>query len=172
MSSSADDLNVLTEKLKNTINEIQDRYESFIDSNQLYKQGKINEKDFFASIGDYLVASSAMNFITAQAIFKMRSVLQKTSANNQSGQLSPDSSSVSSQGSTAIGKSSEQNQTPSSEQFTMSKPQGQVIENIEAPRRQTFMEAGQNSRSTKDCISCGKPIPRQSKFCSRCGKSQ
>src|SRR5919206_606809 len=83
MPSSADTLNVLTEKLRNTINEIQDRYESFIDSNQLYKQGKINEREFFASIGDYLIASSAMNFITVQTIFEMRSVLQQKSSSNK-----------------------------------------------------------------------------------------
>src|ERR687888_2826273 len=89
MSSSLDRLSSLTEKLKQTINEIQDQYESFIDSNQLYKQGKINEREFFASIGDYLVASSAMNFITVQAIFEMRSMAEKkASTNNQTERLS------------------------------------------------------------------------------------
>ena len=124
MPSNADTLNVLTEKLRNTINEIQDRYESFIDSNQLFKQGKINEREFFASIGDYLIASSAMNFITVQVIFEMRSGLQqKSSSNKQSGQLGPDSSATSTHGTTQDNKFAEESQIPKTEQFSMPKPQ-------------------------------------------------
>src|ERR687886_2922062 len=99
MSSSADGLSVLTEKLKKTINEIQDRYESFIDSNQLYRQGKIKERDFFASIGDYLVASSTMNFITVQTIFEIRSLVErKASAHDEHGQPKSGASAMSPQG--------------------------------------------------------------------------
>jgi hypothetical protein len=172
MSSSADTLNVLTEKLKKTINEIQDRYESFIDSNQLYKQGKINERDFFASIGDYLVASSAMNFITVQAIFEMRSVLQqRSSPNKQPGQLSSTSSAMSSDGATGNIKF-EESQMPRADQFSMPKPQQQLYEEREANIRPKSTESGQSMRTTKDCIICGKAIPAQAKFCSRCGNSQ
>ena len=172
MSSSADTLNVLTEKLRNTINEIQDRYESFIDSNQLYRQGKINERDFFASIGDYLVASSAMNFITVQAIFEMRSIIQKkTATNNQPISLSPGSSAGSSLGTPGISKFQE-NQMPRAEQFSMPKPRQQVVEATETAHKQKSAHSDQNKGTMKDCKACGKAIPKQAKFCSKCGNAQ
>jgi hypothetical protein len=171
MPSSADTLNVLTEKLRNTINEIQDRYESFIDSNQLFKQGKINEREFFASIGDYLIASSAMNFITVQAIFEMRSVLQKSSSNKESGQLGPNSSATLS-GTTRDSKFAEESQMPKTEQFSMPKPQQHVISTSETSARQKATDSGQSARTMKGCRFCGKAIPEQAKFCTRCGNSQ
>jgi hypothetical protein len=53
MSFGVDALGALTEKLKQLINDTQDRY----------KQGKVNEKEYFSKIGEYLVATSAMNFL-------------------------------------------------------------------------------------------------------------
>jgi hypothetical protein len=173
MPSSADTLNVVTEKLRNTINEIQDRYESFVDSNQLYKQGKINEREFFASIGDYLIASSAMNFIAVQAIFEMRSVLQqKSSSTKQAGNVGPSSSSTSSHGTTGNSKFTEESQMPRTDQFTMPKPQQQVLSTMETPARRKSTDSGQSARTMKDCLVCGKTIPEQAKFCTRCGNSQ
>jgi hypothetical protein len=173
MPSSADTLNVVTEKLRNTINEIQDRYESFIDSNQLYKQGKINEREFFASIGDYLIASSAMNFIAVQAIFEMRSVLQqKSSSTKQAGNVGPSSSSTSLHGTTGNSKFTEESQMPRTDQFTMPKPQQQVLSTMETPARRKSTDSGQSARTMKDCLVCGKTIPEQAKFCTRCGNSQ
>ena len=46
MSFAVDTLGALAEKLKQVINNTQNKYESFIDDTQLYKQGKINEKEF------------------------------------------------------------------------------------------------------------------------------
>jgi hypothetical protein len=172
MPFSADTLNALTEKLRNTINEIQDHYESFIDSNQLFKQGKINEREFFASIGDYLIASSAMNFITVQVIFEMRSVLQKSSSNKHSGQLGPTSSETFLNGSTQDSKFAEENQMPKTEQFSMPKPQQHVISTTETSARKKATDSGQSAKTMKDCRFCGKTIPEQAKFCTKCGNSQ
>src|SRR5919198_5639602 len=116
MSSRADTLNRLAEKLKETINEIQDRYESLVDSNQLYKQGKINERDFFASIGDYLVTSSSMNFITVQTILEMKSAVESNaSTRDRSGEITSPSPSVSSQAT--------ENETARGGRYSLPKPQ-------------------------------------------------
>src|ERR687890_2352947 len=80
MSSGVDTLSALTEKLKQLINDTQDRYESFIDSTQLYKQGKVNEKEYFSNIGEYLVATSAMNFLAIRVILEMKSTMEKGSS--------------------------------------------------------------------------------------------
>jgi histone deacetylase complex regulatory component SIN3 len=62
-SGAVDVLGTLTEKLKQQINDTQDKYESFIDATHVYKQGKMNEKEYFAKIADYLVSTSALDFL-------------------------------------------------------------------------------------------------------------
>jgi hypothetical protein len=172
MSSGADTLSVLTEKLKKTINEIQDRYESFIDSNQLYKQGKIKERDFFASIGDYLVASSAMNFITVQTIFEIRSLVEvKASAHNEHGQSESRVSAMSPQGITGGSKFASASQTSTNGQFSIPKPQ-QPPSAVAETSDQQKVGNGQDSRAVKNCTICSRPIAKQAKFCTQCGNRQ
>src|SRR5918996_6302933 len=87
-SGAVDVLGSLTEKLKQQINDTQDKYESFIDSTQLYKQGKVNEKEYFSKIGEYLVATSAMNFLAIRVILEIKSTMEKgSSLKNPSGGL-------------------------------------------------------------------------------------
>jgi hypothetical protein len=171
MSSSADTLSILTEKLKKIINEIQDRYESFIDSNQLYKQGKIKERDFFASIGDYLVASSAMNFITVQTIFEMRSLVErKASADNEHGQPESGASTMSPQG-IGASKFAAAGQTSTAGQFSMPKPQ-QPPSAVAETSDQQEVGNGQDSSAVKKCTVCKRAIAKQAKFCTQCGNPQ
>src|ERR671930_809953 len=77
MSFGVDALGALTEKLRQLVNDTQEKYESFIDDSQLFKQGKINEKDFFAKIGEYLIAFSALNFLAIRVILELRSAAEK-----------------------------------------------------------------------------------------------
>src|SRR3712207_1566957 len=96
MSFDVDTLSALTEKLKQIINDTQVRYESFIDSTQLYKQAKVNEKEYFSKIGEYLVATSAMNFLAIRVILEIKSTMEKgSSLKNPSGGLVSSSSSSS-----------------------------------------------------------------------------
>jgi hypothetical protein len=172
MSSGADTLSNLTEKLKKTITEIQDRYESFIDSNQLYKQGKIKERDFFASIGDYLVASSAMNFITVQTIFEMRSLVEKrTSLHSSPGQVGSATSATSPQGGVGISKFAAESQTATAEQFSLPKPQQPSSKGTDTSGEQKVAN-GQDSSAVKKCTICKRAIAKQAKFCSQCGNPQ
>jgi hypothetical protein len=174
MSSGVDTLSSLAEKLKQTINEIQDRYESFIDSNQLYKQGRIEEREFFASIGDYLAASSAMNFITVQTIFEMKSIVQKkASTNSEPDRLSSLSGLTSSQDGTGINRFTTENQITGPDQFTLPKPQEPIFKVSETDAGAKSVSRDENGPgSKKDCNACGKAISKLAKFCSRCGNSQ
>ena len=63
--------------MKQQINDTQDKYESFIDATQLYKQGKTNEKEYFANIGDYLISTSALDFLAIRVILEMKSEIDK-----------------------------------------------------------------------------------------------
>jgi hypothetical protein len=174
MSSSADGLSVLTEKLKKTINEIQERYESFIDSNQLYRQGKIKERDFFASIGDYLVASSTMNFITVQTIFEMKSLVEKKASKRSQGPQSEsesDASIATPQWSSDASKFAAANQTPRGGQFSLPKPQ-QPQSWVADTSTQLKLANRQESGAPKKCTACNSAIAKQAKFCIRCGNPQ
>src|SRR3990170_7284085 len=77
MSFGVDTLGGLAEKLKKLVDDTQNLYESFLDANQLYKQGKMGEKEFFAKIGEYLVATSALNFLSARVIIEMKAAMEK-----------------------------------------------------------------------------------------------
>src|ERR687889_1596344 len=77
MSFGVDTLGGLTEKLKQLINDTQNLYESFIDANQLYKQGKMGDKEFFIKIGEYLVSSSALSFLAVRVILEIKNAMEK-----------------------------------------------------------------------------------------------
>lgn len=72
-----DTLNLLTEKLENLFNESQGYYEGFLDANNLYKAGKLSDKEFFAKLGDYTVAYSALEFLAIKVILEMKKSLDK-----------------------------------------------------------------------------------------------
>ena len=77
MSFGVDTLGGLTEKLKRLIDDTQNLYESFIDANQLYKQGKMRDKEFFVKIGEYLVSTSALNFLAVRVILEIKNAMEK-----------------------------------------------------------------------------------------------
>jgi hypothetical protein len=176
MTFEADTLQELTEKLKRIISDIQDQYESFIDSNELYKQRKVNEKEFFASIGDYIVAMSAMNFLAIRVILEMKAAKDKRAPMKNANDEMASPSTDTDQGSNGIdllqgtGRS-----VDVEEEYTMPKPdQPQQQEHtfkpidIDVRRSSTY----NNETTTKSCTVCGSAIPKQAKFCSKCGNSQ
>jgi len=72
-----DTLNLLSEKLDKLFDDSQSYYESFLDSNKLYKAGKLGDKEFFEMIGDYVVAYSALEFLAIKVIFEMKKAIDK-----------------------------------------------------------------------------------------------
>jgi hypothetical protein len=165
MSFGVDTLGGLTEKLKQLVNDTQNLYESFIDANQLYKQGKMGEKEFFGRIGDYLVATSAMNFLAVRVILEMKTAMEKgTSIKSPTG----GSSTPSPQAGFGIGGFVGAGGTagPAASEYTLPSPSLQEPTfkpvDIELPKKS----------ATKNCIICGAAIPAHAKFCSKCGRSQ
>ena len=178
MSSGVDTLGALTEKLKQLINDTQDRYESFIDSTQLYKQGKVNEKEYFSNIGEYLVATSAMNFLAIRVILEMKSTMEKgSSLKNPTGGLASSSTTtpqadfgisgfVGGTESNEVRGSTMPSLQPAEQEEPTFKPVDIVIE------RPSKMSVDKTTLTTKNCIVCESVIPKQAKFCSKCGNSQ
>lgn len=176
MTSEVGTLGELTEKLKRLIDDIQNQYESFIDSNQLYKQRKVNEKAFFGSIGDYMVAMSTLNFLAIRVILEMKATMDKrVSIKNTSGGMaspSTDTDRVSNDKDSLQGTGSS---VRVGEEFTMPKPQQPQQQeptfkpiDIDVRRSSVYNK----ETATKSCVVCGSTIPKQAKFCSKCGNSQ
>jgi hypothetical protein len=153
-SGTVDVFGSLTEKLKQQVNDTQNQYESFVDATQLYKQGKMNEKEFITKISDYVVATSAMNFLAIRVILEMKSAIDKgTSMKNATGGTTAASSS----------SSAPQQQEPTFKPVDME---------LERPFRKSSGKETTMTTITKNCIVCGSAIPKQAKFCSKCGNLQ
>ena len=85
-----DTLGMLFDKLQSLFDESQGYYESFLDTNNMYKKGQISDKEFFQKLGDYTVAYSALEFLAIKVIFELKkSQGSGGSANTQSPGLMP-----------------------------------------------------------------------------------
>lgn len=171
-----DKLELSTEKMKRLINDIQEQYESFIDSNRFYKQGKINEREFFSSIGDYLIAASSLNFLAIEVIFDLKSVLEKNKVAKNMTSISPTQPSSSVRQDSRRTEYAGSQKSENIQEYTFPKPQQSILDHglnkIDKEVTPNSRNESQNSRSFKICLSCAKPTPRKSKFCIGCGKSQ
>jgi hypothetical protein len=190
-SFGVDTLGGLTEKLKQLINDTQNAYETLIDSTQRYKQGKMNEKEYFSSIGKYLIASSAMNFLAIKVILEIKSAIDKGKLlkNPTAGIADPNSNASSSVGfgvggfvggggsvggieNSRIQGSGSQQQYSSSSIESAIKPVDLEIEKPSQDITTSEVDSLKDNKTFKNCIVCGVLIPTKAKFCSKCGNSQ
>ena len=95
MSFGVDTLGLLIEKLKQLVNDTQDNYESFFDSTQLFKQGKMESNEYFSRMGEFLVSSSALNFLACRVILELKTALDKAGSAKGKGERSSTSPSTS-----------------------------------------------------------------------------
>lgn len=169
-----DTLNLLAEKLENLFSESQGYYESFLDANNLYKNGKISEKEFFAKMGDYTVAYSALEFLAVKVILELKKAIQKSSLNESQGVMQP---------------SSQMPGMVNPAMTTMGMGQapriGTADAPVGAPPRIVSAEEGFSAPGTLPapdpalmprrqiteggCASCGARLRDNAKFCTKCG---
>jgi hypothetical protein len=205
MSFGVDTLGGLIEKLKQLVNETQDQYESFFDNTQLYKQGKMDNKEYFSKLGEYLVSSSALNFLNSRIILEIKTAMDKGASRKGSvGGSSPSSISISSPsglgsvsdssgfgggGASSSSVSNSSNRTGGggfgidsfvdsggsinsfNKDYDLPKPQEAPPSfkpvDIIIPKSEPI-----NTKERKNCIVCAALIPKQAKFCNKCGNSQ
>jgi hypothetical protein len=175
MSFGVDALGGLSEKLKQLLNETQEHYELLVEAIQLYKKGKVNERQFFGKIAEYLVASSALNFLSARVILELKSAISKGSSVKSPTTGAASYGPSTSGGSFGIGGFvGGEGSSTSSDRYVL--PESQQLEPTFKPvdiivKRNTANE-NINTTKTKNCRGCGAEITSQSKFCKRCGNSQ
>lgn len=165
-----DTLNMLFDKLDSLFQESQGYYESFLDTNNMYKQGKIGDKEFFQRLGDYVVAYSALEFLAIKVIFEIRKSLKSGSGNTQSPGLMPGMGAPGMAGGMGIPSGPR----PGTAENPVGGPPGIVS------AQQAFGEPGtlptpdpalmpRQNPSTNNCSSCGSPLRPNAKFCTKCG---
>ena len=168
-----DTLNLLMDKLNNLFDESQDYYESFLDANNLFKKGKLTEKEFFQKLGDYVVAYSALEFLSIKVILELKKSIDKISGGSapggtQSPGLMPGMGTPGMMGG---------GMQPGLHPGTAQNPVGGPPSVISAGGG--FSDAGtlpspdpsliQQQSSTAKCLSCGSNLRPNAKFCTNCG---
>lgn len=160
-----DTLNLLFDKLQNLLNDTQGYYESFLDANTMYKQGKLSDKEFFEKLGDYVVSYSSLEFLSVKVIFELKKSLDKISSGRASGatMASPMPPGMGPQASQMASTLPGPGQPPSiiSAAAAFSSPG-------ELPRPDPSLLPKQSSGGPV-CNSCGSSLKPNAKFCSKCG---
>ena len=179
MPFGVDVLGTLTMKLKQMIDEAQAHYSLFLNASQIYKQGKINEKEYFDKVAKYLITISALNFLAIRVILELKTTMEKgTSIKDATGGMA--SMSPSHQTSFGIGGFVNMGGSVGASGYTISTPQqlqeqGPIYKPVDIEVQRSPMKNKEkitNSIGTKNCIICGHIIPMTAKFCSKCGNSQ
>ena len=170
-----DTLNLLSDKLENLFNESQNYYESFLDANNLYKKGKLTEKEFFEKLGDYVVAYSALEFLSIKVIMEMKKALDKLAGGKpiggtQSPGLMPGMGSPGMMG----GGMGMQPPRAGTAQNPVGAPPSIVSarEGFGEPGTLPTPDPSMISKSTgtgPSCSSCGAGLRPNAKFCTKCG---
>jgi len=221
MSFGVDTLGLLIEKLKQLVNDTQDNYESFFDSTQLFKQGKMESNEYFSRMGEFLVSSSALNFLACRVILELKTALDKTGSAKGKGERSSTStpstfpssypsgsgnsgnfgggtnssgsggfgvdgfiSAGGHAGSSSIPPSTLPSSSSSSSNSVYPSAPSSTNEEYDFPLPQevptykpvdiivTKQDSLDSKGLKKNCIVCAASIPKQAKFCNKCGNSQ
>ena len=167
-----DTLNLLTDKLNKLFEESQGYYESFLDANNLYKNGKLSDKEFFQKLGDYTVAYSALEFLAIKVIFEIKKSLDKISGGaapggTQSPGLMPG------MGTPGMGMGMQPQAPPvGSSQNPAGVPPSVISAQQGFSQPGTLPTPDQSliaPSSTKHCTACGGQLQANAKFCTKCG---
>ena len=169
-----DTLNLTFEKLQALFAETQGYYESFLDANNLYKAGKMSDKEFFQKLGDYTVAYSALEFLGIKTLMEMKKTLDKVSSGAATGTQSPGIMPGMGQPGMMPGMN------PGARVGTADNPAGGPPSVMSAP--DAFNQPGTLPSpdpslitpppSGGTCTTCGASLRPNAKFCTKCGTKQ
>ena len=160
-----DTLNMLFDKLDALLSESQGYYETFLDINNMYKQGGVSDKEFFQKLGDYVVAYSALEFLAVKVMFEIRKSLRSGGGMTQSPGLMP-----------GMGQPGMAGAPPRT--GTAANPVGGPPGIVSAET--AFSQPGtlptpdpslvpKPEPAAGGCASCGAELRPNAKFCTRCG---
>ncbi|MHB8601044.1 MAG: zinc ribbon domain-containing protein [Nitrosotalea sp.] len=163
-----DTLNLLFDKLQNLLNDTQGYYESFLDANTMYKQGKLTDKEFFEKLGDYVVSYSSLEFLSVKVIFELKKSLDKIAGGRSSGGSTMASPMPPGMGSQASQMTASTLPGPGQPPSIISAAAAFSTPG-ELPRPDPSLLPKQSSTGGPVCNSCGSTLKANAKFCSKCG---
>lgn len=172
---AVDTLNMLFDKLEALFDESQGYYETFLDTNNMYKQGQLSDKEFFQKLGDYTVAYSALEFLAIKVMFEIRKALGPGASNSTQspglmpgtmgggGPGAPPSSMPPRAGTPANPVGAPPGIVSTQQGFgdpgTLPTPDPSLM-----PRRRPATASAGNG-----CTACGAELRPNAKFCTKCG---
>jgi hypothetical protein len=167
-----DTLGMLFDKLQNLFDESQGYYESFLDTNNMYKKGQLSDKEFFQKLGDYTVAYSALEFLAIKVIFELKKSVGSGSGNTQSPGLMPG---MGQPGMMAGGAG--QPRAGTAENPVGGGPPGIVSAQeafgdpgtLPSPDPSLMPRQMAPQQNGNGCSSCGASLRVNAKFCTKCG---
>ncbi len=166
-----DTLNMLFDKLQNLFDESQGYYESFLDTNNMYKKGQLSDKEFFQKLGDYVVAYSALEFLAIKVLFEMKKSMGSGTGSTQSPGLMPGMGNPGGMaGGTGMPPRAGTADNP------VGGPPGIVsaqesfgdVGTLPTPDQRLVAQTATTS-SGNGCSSCGAELRPNAKFCTKCG---
>ena len=147
-----DTLALMFDKLQYIFRGYDPYIQAFTEMHELYKQGKLSERDYYYGMTDAVLKYSALDFLGLKAMFEIKKALNR---------MANASSSHSSTSGLATGNVVSQ---------STSGPQNSVASFISAKNLPSRTEVlGQLSGNEKKCLSCGKTVAIMAKFCTTCG---
>ncbi|MBL7001338.1 MAG: zinc-ribbon domain-containing protein [Nitrosopumilus sp.] len=169
-----DTLNMLYDKLESLFDESQGYYESFLDTNNMYKKGQLSDKEFFQKLGDYVVAYSALEFLAIKVIFEMKKSMGSGSSTTQSPGLMPG---MGNPGMMAGGMGMPPRSGTAENPVGGAGPPGIVsaqeafgdVGTLPTPDQSLMPRRTVTSPSGNGCSSCGAELRSNAKFCTKCG---
>lgn len=146
-----DTLALMFDKLQYIFRGYDPYIQAFSEMHELYKQGKLAERDYYYGITDAVLKYSALDFLGLKAMFEIKKALNRM--NNPS---------RSSNSGLATGNAPSQATTG---------PQNSIASFISAkslPGRDNLVNQITGG-DEKRCASCGKTMSKGAKFCTTCG---
>ena len=171
-----DTLNLLTDKLNALFEESQGYYETFLDANNLYKNGNLTDKEFFQKLGDYVVAYSALLFLSIKVTFELKKAIDKIAGGSapgstQSPGLMPGMGTPGMMGGMgmppqAARAGTQQNPVGAPPSVVSAKEAFGNIGTLPTPEPSLMSKP---TGSGKHCTGCGAELRPNAKFCTKCG---
>lgn len=145
-----DTLALMFDKLQYIFRGYDPYIQAFTEMHELYKQGKLAERDYYYGITDAVLKYSALDFLGLKAMFEIKKALNRMNNPSRASTQGLATGNVSGQATTG--------------------PQNSITSFISAkslPGRDEVVN--QITGNDKRCTSCGKTMSKAAKFCTTCG---
>lgn len=147
-----DTLALIFDKLNYIFRGYEPYIQDFTAAQNLYKQGKLQDREYFGKIGDAVLKYSALEFLNLKALFEIKKSMDRLQNPSRGGMAVPGVQTMSiGNNPVSLGRDSV----------------GTFISSKNLPSRDEMIR--KINESQNKCSSCGSPSQGLKKFCTNCG---